>query len=274
MAILDNANTPNPNSEVGIKVSKPGFSVQTAADFNLVFSSSWPSLAVAFTIQVPYTASNVVIPHGLKFPPFTMCWVVDTIQAAGSYTAPTKGAMRLFPDVDATNIYMYGGIGGGYFQSTSSVLHIKAFNIDLSKDVDYPLLSKGSGYQGGYDPNYGIKLAKSNKDVASRDLRDFILHSRAQTPLIMAVKTQKTMNPANSTTIQYTNKLGYPSWNYGFAKQNNGRYYYAPFFSQSYPKTTTDGITTYLPWANSDIGATLVILRDPLFPTNQIDVTY
>jgi hypothetical protein len=210
MPILDNAASIVADADVGIKISKPGYGAQTAADANLVFSSSWPSLAVGFTIQVAYSASAQAIPHGLKFPPFTMGWVIDTVLEASSYTAPSRGAMRLFPDVDATNIYIPGGLT--YFQSTNSVIHLKAYNIDLSKDVDYPLLQNTNGFVGGYDPDFGIKLAKQNKTITSVDLRDYILHSRCQTPLIMAVKTQATMNPNNVQTIQYTNKLGYPSW--------------------------------------------------------------
>lgn len=272
---LDNVANVITRSDVGVKISKPNFNVNTAADADLVFSASWPSLSVAFSQQVSYSASNLSIPHGLKFPPFTMLWVVDTkLYDSGSYTAPSKGTMRIFPDVDSTNVYIPGGILSNYFQSTSSVIHIKSFNIDLSKDVDYPLISDGSGYQGGYDPNYGFKLVKQNKSIDSYDLRDFIIHSRCQTPLIMAVKTQATMNPANTQQIQYTNKLGYPSWNYGFVRTSANKYQYAPFFSQAYPKTDTDGVTSSIVWGFTDTGATLVVLRDPLFPTNEVSVTY
>lgn len=276
MAILDNAKGVAATADVGIKISKPGYGAKTAADANLVFSSSWPSLTVAFTKQQSYSATNLAIPHGLTFPPFTMAWVIDTTLEQSSYAAPSKGAMRFFPDVDSTNIYIPGGTSAGNngFQTTSSVIHIKSYNIDLSKDVDYPLLQTTNGFVGAYDSNFGIKLAKPNKTVTSVDLRDYIIHSRCQTPLIMAVKTQATMNPANSQTIQYTNKLGYPSWNYGYTKTSAGRYHNAPFFSQAYPRTNTDGITTSVNWAFTDIGATIVVLRDPLFPTNEVDVSY
>lgn len=275
MAILDNSASPASDADVGIKISKPGYNANSAADANQIFNSTWPSLTIAYSIQVPYSATNLSIPHGLKITPFTMIWVIDTVLEQGTYTAPSKGTQRYFPDVDGNNVYIPGGTGSGnYFQTTNSVIHIKCFNLDLTKDVDYPLLQTTNGFVGAYDPNYGIKLAKPNKPTTSTDLRDYILHSRAQTPLIMAVKTQATMNPANSQTIQYTNKLGYPSWNYGYTKQSTGRYHYAPFFSQAYPRTNTDGVTTSIHWAFTDIGATIVVLRDPMFPTNEVDVSY
>lgn len=272
MAILDNSTTSAPNTDVGLKFSKPGYNANTAADANQVFNSSWPSLTVAFTKQVAYSSGSQTIAHGLKITPFTMIWVIDTLQPVfnASYTAPNLGVSRYFPDVDGTNVY----ISSAYFNSSSSTIHIKCFNLDLTKDIDYPLLQTTNGFVGAYDPNFGIKLSKPNKPITSTDLRDFIIHSRCQTPLIMAVKTQGTMNPSNTTTIQYTNKLGYPSWNYGFIKQSTGKYHYAPFYSQIYPKTFTDGITTSLSWSGTDIGATIVVLRDPMFPVNEVDVSY
>lgn len=285
----DNANTPAPSSTVGFKISKPGYDATRSSGSNMVFDSSWPSLPIAYetTITNPIvgTGNTLTIPHNLKFPPFTMIWAYGP-DASGIGNV----GKRFIPYVNATNVYLNGNtVSSPAF--TATVLRIRCFQLDLSKDINY-ILSPGDTFKAPYDPNFGIKVVKAGKDINSTDLRNFALHSRAQSPLILAVKTEATIPSANLATaignvIQYTSVLNYPVWVYGFVKIGAtvsgtlgipaNSYIPAPYYSQSYPKTTTDGFVSYLGYtsgANADNGASLVILRDPMFAATQTTVQY
>lgn len=276
----DNAVTPAPPATVGFKISKPGRDATRAAGQHFVFNSSWPSLPIAFEKDITGTGSQMTIAHNLRFPPFSMAW---------SYSADPSGVgsvgKRVMPRVDTTNAYLPTTAGVHY--------KIRCFQVDLSKDIDYEL-APGDTFNQPYDNNFGVKVCKAGKDINSKDMRDFALHSRCQSPLILAVKTEATIPTANLGTgignvIQYTSKLSYPIWVYGYIKAGGtyagnigvpvGTYVFAPYYSQSYPKTFTDGFKAYLGYTVSgppspDIGASLVILRDPMFAASPVTVQY
>lgn len=248
---LKDNSTPNPiaRQDVGVKLSQPFYDVNTTSDSNLVFSSGWPSLAVA--------ASGICdgsgkIAHNLGFPPFSLGW------------ANTPATM-VFPDMDST--YLYSNPGD----------YVVAYDLDITKDVDYAYTAASSVVQ-PYDNGYGIKMAIEGKNIDSTDLRDFIVHSRAQSPLVLAVKTEISADAANvaiagSPTIQYTNKVGYQTWVFGYVYLNaSSRYAFAPMYSQAYPRLFTDGIKSYLTYFDNK--ASLVILRDPMFAPTTRSVTY
>lgn len=277
----DNATTQAPTATVGFKLSKPGYDANRTAGSNFVFDSSWPSLPIAFETTIPNTitgtGSSASIPHGLKFAPFVMIW---------AYAPDPSGignvGVRFIAAADTTNIYLNGNSSSTPpFNATT--LKIRAFQLDLSADIDY-LLATGDTYNQAYDPNFGIKVVKQNKDISSRDMRDFALHSRCQSPLILAVKTQATSKSAN--VVQYTSALSYAVWVYGFIKIGStlagslgmpaNTYYPAPYYAQAYPRTFTDGFKSYIVYNSSpaDNGATLVILRDPMFSATPVTAQY
>jgi hypothetical protein len=271
----DNAATKALATTVGFKISKPGYDATRTAGQNYVFNSSWPSLPIAFELDVTGTGSLITIAHNLQFAPFAMVW---------SYAADPSGigsvGMRSVPMTDMIN---------AYFTSTAGVHYkLRCFQLDLAKDTDY-ILAPGDTFNLPYDPNFGVKVAKRNKDVNSKDMRDFALHSRCQSPLILAVKTEFTIPSANLGTgignvIQYTSKLSYPVWVYGFIKAGSsfagakgvttGTYIPAALYNQAYPRTFTDGLKAYLGYNTADLGATLVILRDPMFSSTPLTVQY
>lgn len=288
---IDNAQTPAQVSTVGFKVSKPGYDANTASGANMVFNSSWPSLPIVLSVTVTNTitsstSANIVIPHNLGYPPFAMAWAYGTDPIGGSI--PSTGS-RFIPMADSTNIYINGRNPPSplYGNTVATKILVLVYAIDLSTDIDYTL-APGATFNLPYDNSYGIKFVKAGKDINSKDMRDFAIHSRCQSPLIQAVKTQATSNTANTSTVQYTNKTKTPIWFYGFIKAAaNGlgfnlhvpdnTYCPAPYYSQAYPATFTDGITayvTYLTGTFGDFGASLVVLRDPMFASNQVTVQY
>jgi hypothetical protein len=269
------------NTDVGFKISKPGYDAKRTVGQNLVYSSSWPSLAVAYetTIPNPLTGpfSTQTVNHNLKFPPFTFVWAIGP-DPSGLTGAVAERRIPGTADIDLDNVYLKtNGLSAieTDFLYTATHLHIKCFQLDLSKDVDY-ILAPGETYKTPYDNNFGVKFARPNKNIDSTDLRDFAVHSRCQSVLALAVKTQATNDPANPTTAQYTNKFRTPVWVYGYVRSTAGRYRWAALGGQAYPITRTDGFVTNLQYnvLAGDNGVTLVILRDPMFAPNPVLATY
>lgn len=263
---IDNKSRFAPQTTVGFKISKPGFNATNTLGSNFLFNSSWPSLPII--IDIPNTTGGN-ISHTLKFPPFAIVWSYVS-DPSGIGTVVTSSMLA------TDNQFIYAG-------TLTPPNRLLVFNLDLSKDVDY-VFAPGDTSKQSYDPNFGVKVVKKGKDINSKDLRDFTIHSRAQSPLILAVKTQDTISPNTIpappgpdvpvTVVQYTTKGTIPTWNYGFIKSSAGVYTPAPLFSQTYPRIFTDGLVTYLQYASPDIGATLVILRDPIFAPNQVTIQY
>lgn len=275
---VDNTPTPPTPATVGFKISKPGYDARRTAGNNYVYNSNWPSLPIAFqaTIANPITggASTGSVLHNLNFPPLTFIWAIGPDPSGIGMTARRINVMA---DVDKTTVYLKAsGLSGieSDFLYTATKLHIKCFLLDLSKDQDYDLAA-GDTFNAPYDNNYGIKVAKPNKDITSVDMRDYSLHSRCQSPLILAVKTQATVSPSNPGTVQYTTKLNYPVWVYGYKRQtSNGRYAFAPYDGNGGPRIFTDGFRTYNTFGTSTNGATIVVLRDPMFAATQVTGQY
>lgn len=276
----NNTPTPAPPSTVGFRISKPGYDANRTSGSNMLFDSSWPSLPIAFetTIANPITStsSTATVAHNLKYPPLTFIWALNT--NGGIANAPMR--VMQAANVDSTNVYLTGGQLDGVQQNallTASKLNIKCFAVDLSTDIDYTL-APGDTFNLPYDNSYGIKVVKNGKDINSKDMRDFALHSRCQSPLILAVKTQKTGNNGAQSgyngIIQYQNPTTTPVWVYGYVKKSNGQYQWASMYTQAYPRLFSDGLLSYIGWTGSDIGASLVILRDPMFAPNPITVQY
>lgn len=279
MATLDNTTKKAVATDVGFKISKPGFDARRTAGNNLVFSSSWPGLQVLFekVINNPINGPGLssTLGHNLKFPPLTFVWAYGPDPSGIANSSRRIAGMA---SVDSNTVYLsdngLSGIETDFLYSASKLI-VRCFQIDLSKDVDY-ILAPGDTFKYPYDSNFGVKVAKQNKNINSTDLRDFALHSRAQSPLVLAVKTQDTANPANPQTVQYTNKFSYPVWVYGYVKSTAGLFKFADLGGQSYPITRTDGFVSSLTYnpSSGDNGATLVILRDPMFSATQTTAQY
>lgn len=259
----DNISDPLPKADYGIKIAKAGYDALTAADNDLLFNSSWPSVQIA---RVDSVVSGDVIPHGLGFPP------VAFILGGNSLTTVMYGQ-----DVDDTNVYpLDTGI-------------MVTYRIDVSTDVEYPYTATQS-INTAYNPDYGIKMVKEGGDIESTDLRDYILHSRCGSPLILAVKTQETVNPANPSVVQYTSRLGYETLNFGYVGVRSGQlsisgktmgnnaYTFAPQGGQAYPVAFTDGFTSYVDITSDSFFSgkvSVICLRSPMFAvTNTVEVTY
>lgn len=244
----------------GIKITKPGYDANNAGDADLIFNSGWPSLAIAYETSITSADDPLIVSHNLGFVPFTQAWVSDVALGGGfyEYFSPVVNNQQMNTPTSAT----------------STNWNIKFYNLDLSTEAEYPFRQPSSTAT-TYNSDFGIKLAKENKSIDSTDMRDFILHSRCQSPLILAVKTESS---ASGQTVSYTDNQGFPLWVFGYVKRADGYYQNAPLYNPSYPAlqlTTSGTINTYsITWTGTDVGATIVVLRDPMFAPTNLAVSY
>jgi hypothetical protein len=239
--------------DYGLKMAKSGFDVQTAREDNLLYNSSWPSLAI---VKVTSSSDGSPIAHTLPYPTLAI--------QLGDTVSPTSYTGMVPLDTDSTYVY------------PDSPGTIVIYNLDISTDIDYPYSVK-TQVRSTYNPDYGIKIVKSGSDIESNDLRDFILHTRAGSPMVLAVKTEETVSTVNPTVLQYTNPIGYPCFVFGYVQRTGGRYDISPPGGQAYPITFSDGTTSYIDLSSTPPytgKASLVILRNPMFASEYVEATY
>lgn len=281
-------------ADYGIKISQPGFNALTCQDYELIFNSSWPTLSIAFDKTLSVTTDSfgqvtTTIPHNLGFFPLNMAW-----QFSDSTLTKTVG--RFFPNMDKNNLYLYesslASTSGVLSANTTYYINVKCYNLDISQPQSY-LYLQPPAVNFPYDDKYGIKVVKQNENIDSNDLRSFILHSRAASPQVLSVITEKSplVNNSgnNNGTLQFVNPQGYTPWAFGYAYQligGNNAYVWAPPTSQAYPRIffgkgdipNYPNVDIALPLQNSppntpQVGS-VIVLRDPLFVANYTQVTY
>lgn len=149
---------------IGVKMSNIGWDVKSAGDANLYFSSSWPMLK----IEATDTASQgSTVKHSLNYPPLAFAWnPVDGL----SVCAVDSGVVYL-PQLGSTP-YRYF-----IFRQPVNVAY-------QSPVVKGPLQNPTLA-----DNDFGMRFVKDGKELSSKDLRDFTLHSSARSPLLHAVIT-------------------------------------------------------------------------------------
>jgi hypothetical protein len=266
--------TVQPRPTAGIKIAKPGFNVETATDYELSFSTSWPSLAVAFTKTMTIVPGMLgpgigQFDHPLKFPPFTMSWVME----GGIVTR------RTFPIVTDKTIFINDALATG-----TAVYYTQCYNLDISKQISYNFIPPPPLAIGGkYDNNYGVKFAKPGKNINSHDLNDFIFHSRAMSPAIFVVNTTF---DSGAKTITFHSPRDYTPWVFGYeATTFQGVVSWTPAlpYVQAPPRLFIGPTTAFPSLVKGDFlvdcegtatGGSLIVLRDPLFVANTVNVTY
>jgi hypothetical protein len=201
-----------------------------------------------------------------------------TFAFSGNLAGPQNDVVLTF---DNANVYL---TNNGVFNQVTYTVSIKCYNIDISKAVDYTLPAQPTQRR-VYDPSTGIKVVKNDQSIGSTDLRDFILHSRAQSPAILSMVTTVT-----NGKIGYTNPVGYVPWTLAFVGGPGQHTTYKPlapgtqqsgyiFKLMSAATATSLSVpqayigSSFLAYPNNNFG-TLVVLRDPLVVASTKQVTY
>lgn len=255
--------------DIGIKLSIPGVDVDKAGQY--IFNSSWPTISIAFekTIVVP-PGGRATVPHGLGFIPFVRSWLIDGAISRGDI---------ITPEVDSENIYVYNDqiFNPLNTQTTGSTIHIKAYFVDISQERNFTYVNSPT-LQAPYDPNFGIKIVKEGRDINSQDLRDFILHSRAQSPQILSiVTTPKEVTGsayAQSAIVGYSNPNQYIPWVFGYWSADGSKYQAVPLGGQAVPVLFVYANYVFVIGSPTDFKQSLIVLRDPFLAPKETSVVY
>lgn len=246
-----------------VKLAQPGHDVKTAGDENLIYSSLWPLLKIYKSDPMTIgdvNASQVLAEHDLGF--FPMFWFFSNSVISGWNNSGTQSSQ------DRSEFF--GPSGNGSISSTENKLiytptsgttgslnlYYYIFALDLSKQFTAPITKVGS-VTGGSDPRFVFKLAKDTKNIDSNNLDDYIIHSRARSPLIHSV------NPSNGTTKSFTvqHNLGYLPMFFGYTKGTNGYTLIPTGQGGSSSFQSDENKITFADSGGKEI--TIVILKDP-----------
>lgn len=259
------SNSTVPRSNYGFKVAKAGFDTRTATDYELLFNSGWPSLAIAFTKVVTTIPTGVgSILHPLGFPPLTMAWVVEGGVCTRRHFPQVSSTSLNFTDIDAVNATYY----------------VQCYNLDISVQANYAFIPPFPAQLGTYDKNFGAKFAKPGKSVDSKNLDDYIFHTRAMSPAILSVNTtfDAISLVGGGRTITTLNPGNYVPWAFGYAQDvsSPGLWTYAQPYAQAAPRLFVDlkPNSFTLAAAGTSPASSLITLRDPLFLGNTVSVVY
>lgn len=238
------------------KIARLGYNVNTAPDWALLFNSDWPSLTIAFETTITGPASSQTIVHNLGFPPLSICYISKNNLAYGRSQAG---------NVTSKTITVPGA-------SSGEVVVVRCYNIDISKEATYPLPASAA-VRLPYNSSYGAKIAKKGRSIASHNLNDFILHTRSQSPAVLHVATEK--GPYYSTTATDSHNAivvpvttSYIPWAVGAVENPSGTYTH---FSINGLKFINKSLVFDL---GTNLGGSLIVLRDPLIYPNAVEVIY
>lgn len=245
--------------DFGIKVTLPGVGVDTASDAQLLFNSSWPSLKIFKNIHVTQiipanrTMPTQIYNHGLGFVPA----VVPYGGVGGSNTSNNIAEIsRQNIGADPSNLYVLQG----NTQPINLDIRLSILYLDITVPFTAPVINNGPSSAAVPDPDFGFKLSKNNRDVDSHDLRDFIIHTGARSPMIHAVVP----GVITGGSFSYTHDLPYDPMFFAFT-QSQGLYVLLNGFSG----LTTIGSTISISGLNGT-PVSIVILKDPFQITDNI----
>jgi len=296
----------------GIKIAQPGYDANKCADYNLIFSSSWPSIQILYDVTFSYnnyptgtTVTSFTDPTGFNvtrdvitypinpgFFAFTQAWLVQNGVELG----------RIPIDVYANKIVIdiYWSTNQAQTKLTAGQsINVKVYNVNLQYQQSYEY-TQPSPIAQPYDSAYGIKIAKNNKGINDKDLRSFVLHSRAASPQVLSVVTEKSLtnyDPTVGGTLSYLIPKNYIPWAFGYQAYQNVSYYlynnemiytFVPYYSTGtthlyvYTSGNADNPKPRISMAlfGSSINptftgmGTMICLRDPLFVSQNVQVNY
>lgn len=301
----------------GLKVALPGYDAQTAPDYDLSFSSNWPMLQVVKTFNYTVTSADVTtadpafgstnpvaavtLYHNLGYYAFADVW---------QYSIDSRFTNVVAERLNSRYVYqMYFGKNSikipvaDLFDSTvllpvGTVLSVKVYTFNFTQAFNYAAVFPPVG-PSTYDPHVGIKIVRPGRDITSRDLRNFIFHSKGSAPQILTVQTPENAKVVYSTignstseviTYQIPNGVparidflfstdatswkagtGSPSWAAQVLETSTGLAYYTNVFGQydtqavgdvSYSMTNTGLFTSF--GLFKPVAFSVIVRRDPL----------
>jgi hypothetical protein len=256
-----------------VKLAQRGYDVKTAGDENLTFNSQWPTLKIysdgPFTIG-DVTQNTRITGHDLGFPPMFWFYANSSIQTwLGSGAITTERRSEFFGPIGSLNgikvndgemIFTPGGSLTGSLQ-----IHYYILGVDLSTPYVAPIIKVGA-QSSARATNRVFKIAKEGKDARSTNLRDFIIHSRARSPMLHSVN----VSPGAVTEFTVEHGLGYVPMFFGYIKED-GYYTLLPTGTGgSTTLTSTEDTVTFTDTSPKEL--TIVVLKDPFIIDYRVDI--
>lgn len=252
-----------------IKLAQPGYDVKTAGDEHLIYSSAWPMLKIYR--QGSYKTQNIltnqlILEHDLGFVPFFWYFTnipINAWQNFGNYGIEPRsefmGPINLKMTDKKLTMQSQGSGGPGQ-------LYYYIFALDLTKDYTAPIIKQGAP-TGPRGLDHVFKIAKEGKDVSSDNLFDFVIHSRARSPLIHSVSP----SPGAVKSFSVEHKLGYLPIFFAFQKNADGSY--SPIYTGQGGATSllsTENTVTFNTTGTAEV--TIVILKDPFLLNETVSI--
>ena len=195
-----------------VKLAQPGYDVKTTGDENLIYSSRWPLLPIykQGSMTVDISQDTVLTEHDLGYPAAYWIFVGATPPVYSSLDVEPREISEFNTGVLAegaigvdNNKLIFKAPAVPPTQTGKVNLYYYLFALDLTKQYNAPIIKVGSVAGGGGSRVF--KIAKPHKSIRSSRLEDFIIHSKARSPLIHSV------NPGKVTGGEFkvTHGLGY-----------------------------------------------------------------
>lgn len=302
----------------GIKVALPGYDAQNAPDYDLSFSSNWPMLQVVKTFRYTVTSADtttvdpaffggstaaVTFTHNLGYYAFADVWMYAEDTNFGGVVAQRINSLygyNLYFGKNTIKVITALGAPTPYdiIIPVGATLDVKIYSFDFTQPFSYSAILPPTSAS-AYDPHVGIKIARPGRDIKSRDLRDFIIHSKGCAPQILTVQTPKNATVTTSTsgsttteTVTYQIPSGIParidflystdakswesgtgqsSWNEAVVETSTTLAYYASVYQEhpiqavgdvAYTMTNTGLFTS--DGLYSPVPFSVIVRRDPL----------
>lgn len=205
----------------GIKVSQPGIDVTQAADYQMAFSSKWPTLKVlkksAFTIE-DTSVSQTIVEHGLGYPPAFM--IVVNTNGLARIAAPGNDELGDSFAVDSDNLTFTAQSSGFY----TGYYYI--FQYNLTTNYQAPVLTIGtSALSAGSQTTFGILTSVNGQDASPNNILGLGMDSQARSPLVhLSVSGNLTSNGTDYSLVA-KHGLTYTPWFLAYiGNQSDGSY--------------------------------------------------
>lgn len=277
-----------PDKPKVVKLAQPGYDVKTAGDENLIYNSNWPLLPIykqdSFTSSDWNTEHQPVASHDLGYIP-AFWWFANTNILTWNGATPAldqraefNGPVTFFPGITKDRLVfdINPGVASGTIQ-----FYYYIFALDITKPYTAPITKVGAISGGG--GNKVFKLAKPDKDINSKNLEDYVIHSQARSPLVHAVTQQKTAPDGSVGGYGFTfqHNLGYAPMFFAYGK-TGGVFGVNNPTSNSYIILPVGGITSGFTVddknisytnLNNNVEISLVVLKDPFIIDYSVRVT-
>jgi len=181
----------------GIRVAKPGYNVNTCADFESAFDSRYPNLKIAFQGKFTTTSSSsaqTVVTHSLGYAPVFWIYVKDKY-GTNNITLATSGYSQFF-GINSTNLVYDGGL------SDVIEIYYYIFHQRIDQNITYNTVSNTPTTPSGSSSNYGIRVAKAGFDVKTTTPKNLAWSSEYPSPIIQKMDTG-TLTSSTEKTVSH-----------------------------------------------------------------------